>query len=244
MKDQTKKFESQIKKLTEGKSKEEKDQLLRAWEELATNGDVETQYLLGLYHEQLKDYERAITWYQRAMENKYPEAINALGYLYLDGKGVDIDVDKAFELFSQAADEYDLDCAYFNLSKMYLDGDGCEQNTEKGMALLEKSMELGDGCAALMLGRIYLKGLLGFNVSYRKAAKYFEKGFKLGNFKCIMYLLDIYAGLYSFGMQDWKKHKKLLKIYDTLERPNYPIYHETPIIPMDIYKKLKKANLL
>jgi len=242
MHDITIKLNFEIRKMTREKSSKEIDEIVAGWEKAATNGDVEKQFLFGYYCELKVNYDQAIYWYNKAIENNYPEAINAMGYLYKMGYGVEKDFDKAFELFSQAADEYELDCAYFNLALMYMDGEGRDQDIDKGMMLLERSMELGDSLAAQLLGKIYLRGCDNIKVSYRKAAKYFEKGYKLGDYESILFLLDIYAGLYSLNMRDRKKHKKWLKIYDSFDRSGTPrIVHPMPGIPMEIYKKLKNT---
>lgn len=243
MKDHSYLFFKKITKLTRENSSKEIDQIVAVWEKAATNGDVEKQFLFGYYCELKENYDQAIYWYNKAIENNYPDAINAMGYLYRRGYGVENDFDKAFELFSQAADEYELDSAYYNLATMYMDGEGRDPDIDKGMMLLERSIELGDSKAAQFLGMIYLWGLYNIKVSYRKAAKYFEKGYKLGDFESIMFLLDIYAGLYSINMMGWKKHKKWMKIYDSFDRSGIPrIVHLMPDIPMEIYNKLKKTR--
>ena len=55
-----------------------------------------------------QDYEKAVYWYKKAVENGDPKAMYNLALCYQDGLGVEQDTDKANELFEEAK-KYGLD---------------------------------------------------------------------------------------------------------------------------------------
>src|SRR5207237_5798999 len=74
---------------------------------LASNGDAEAQYLLALALETApapqRDLKAATGWYQRAADRGHAGALNNLGTMYYDGRGVPKDLAEAFRLYSAAA---------------------------------------------------------------------------------------------------------------------------------------------
>lgn len=60
----------------------------------------------------------AISWYRKAAENGHPEAQTALGWLYLDGNGVEMSIDTAIMWFKKAATQSYPD-AYLGLGKAF-----------------------------------------------------------------------------------------------------------------------------
>lgn len=76
-------------------------------EVLAYGDDPTAQYKLGLLYEYgndevNQDFAKALEWYSLAAKYDYADAYTALGYLYLNGCGVDVDYDMATEYFEQA----------------------------------------------------------------------------------------------------------------------------------------------
>ena len=79
---------------------------LNELELLGYDGDVEAQYRMGLIYEygtreQPQDFAQAKGWYERAAKKQDIRALTALGYLYLNGCGVDASLDQAAAYFTQ-----------------------------------------------------------------------------------------------------------------------------------------------
>lgn len=72
--------------------------------EAAEAGNVNACYHLGVVSEEVKDYRRAVLWYEYAAEQDHPAAFYALGKLYSAGLGVEKDLVRAGELFRRAAE--------------------------------------------------------------------------------------------------------------------------------------------
>lgn len=76
-------------------------------EVLAYEGDTDAQVMLGRMleygNEEVKqNFYEALSWYQMASDSGNVDGTCALGYFYLNGAAVDVDLDKAEELFSTA----------------------------------------------------------------------------------------------------------------------------------------------
>lgn len=100
----------------------------------------------------------------------FRKAIRNLGICYEQGKGVEKDEQKAFELYVDAVEKgnvfYEkiafkiLVCkvaAIRNLAICYESGKGCEKNPEYAFRLFQKSIELGDIYCILKFLIIYIK---------------------------------------------------------------------------------------
>jgi len=81
---------------------------LYQWQPLATRGDADSQFKLGLMHENglgvPQDHVRAATWYRKAAEQGHTDAANNLGSLYDKGLGVNQDQAQALFWYRKAAE--------------------------------------------------------------------------------------------------------------------------------------------
>ncbi len=85
----------------------------------AKRGHNIAQYNLALLYENVKkDLNEAFYWYNKAIENGNLDAKYQLGYLYLNGIGVEINKERAFELFKEAAEKGHNDSQYI-LATLY-----------------------------------------------------------------------------------------------------------------------------
>jgi len=81
----------------------------RHWlEKAAANRQAEAQYRLGLLYLEgaqglRPDINNALHWLQMAADAGYGDALYVLGWMYEKGRGVEVDRERAFELFSAAA---------------------------------------------------------------------------------------------------------------------------------------------
>ena len=112
-------------------------------------------------------YEDAIYWYQREIEMGYRDAFCKLGEMYLDGKGISKDYQKARELFEKAIldDEhfgdgysgYLRDRAKAYLGVIYRDGLGVESNQIKAKTFLADSADKNDAKGMYELAILFEK---------------------------------------------------------------------------------------
>ncbi len=81
----------------------------RHWlEKAAANRQAEAQYRLGLLYLEgaqglRADINNALHWLKMAADAGYGDALYVLGWMYEKGRGVEVDRERAFELFSAAA---------------------------------------------------------------------------------------------------------------------------------------------
>ena len=120
--------------------------------------------------------------------------MNQLGYLYCSGDGVEVNYQKAIELFEKAIELDNLN-AMMNLANLYYEGLGVKQDKEKAFALLQLITEYEDyfvemNCgedqilpAMVLVARSYRKGdgirqsgIEAFNW-YKKAEAYSDHAF-------------------------------------------------------------------
>ena len=144
---------------------------LEALKQHAEQGDAEAIYQLGRVYALGKgeevDYDKAMTLYHRANALGYPLAANNIGALY-DDMG---EPEKSVEWFEQGIRQGDKR-ATISLGRFYLLGIGVEQDTFKGMQMLEKYDN--HGLASYLLAQVY-DGVIGYGVpiNYPKALEYY-----------------------------------------------------------------------
>jgi TPR repeat protein len=97
-----------------------------------------------------KDIKKAITLYQKSIDQGSAGARSNLGYLYLMGEDVAKDYPRAMKLFQAATDENDIG-GTINLAVMRFNGLGCDRDPNAAFSLLEKAVELGSGQAKNLL---------------------------------------------------------------------------------------------
>lgn len=122
-------------------------------EQAAAGGDVECQNVLGgVLLAWDEDPGAAAEWFRRAAEAGHNEARRTLGYLYIEGAGVERDPEAAERLFRAAADAGDAIAAH-NLGVFLLEeGPG---DVAEAMRRLQVAAEAGVADAAARLGDVY-----------------------------------------------------------------------------------------
>ena len=104
-------------------------------EVLAYEGDTEAQVMLGRSLEYgtediKQNFNEALTWYQMASDSGSAEGTCALGYFYLNGAGVEKDLDKAQELFTDAMEHGSIN-AKVGLARVMLENGDYEMVSEE-----------------------------------------------------------------------------------------------------------------
>jgi len=91
---------------------------------------------------------------QQGVDRGEPEAMNDLGGAYAQGKGVEKDERRAFDLLQRAADTGDLEAIY-NLAGVRFSGRlGATKDIDESLRLMQKSADSGLPIAQLRLGMI------------------------------------------------------------------------------------------
>jgi len=131
----------------------------RKWYEKAAKQDNgPAQYNLGqIYHAAGENdphgYEKARYWYEKAVEAGVMQAYNNLGALYLEGKGVKKDQQKAFELFQEGAKMGDAS-AQVNVAVLYAWGEGITNDKMKAYDNFKKALVSGKSEASGYLDKL------------------------------------------------------------------------------------------
>ncbi len=128
---------------------------------LAYDGDKDAAYRLGvMYDYGLDDIEqsfsKAIGWYEAADAANHPNAACALGYLYLNGCGVSVNLDVAEQYFNRAVAFDDME-GYVGLGRVLLArGDGYG---EEALSYFNKANRAGVVDGIYFVGYLAEKGI-------------------------------------------------------------------------------------
>ena len=168
-----------------------------SWTTLASNGDPDAQFFLGLMHDEGRgtqaDHAAASRWYELAAMQGHPAAQTNLGMLCFEGRGIAKDRARAIELYGQAA-KADFAPAMANLGVLYLLGNGVRQNLAKSRSLLLRAANKDHAHAQRLLGWIYRKGM-GVPVDPRTASRWYARASDRGDLEsryrlALLYLED------------------------------------------------------
>lgn len=105
-----------------------------------------------------KDYDAAFAKYTSAAKDGSANAQYFLGTMYLEGEGVDKDVNKALELLNQASEQEQKD-ALLMLGLFYVYGDHVEKDPKKGADLIYRAGLARNDVAMYYMGHLYAAGL-------------------------------------------------------------------------------------
>lgn len=150
---------------------------------VAENGDVESQFKLGLIYQEGKVIQKndveAIKWYVMSAEQGHAEAQYNLAIIYDKGENVPQNNIKAVKWYKKAAEQGHIN-AQFNLGLRYYAGQCTSQNYAEAIKWYLKAAEQGDTEAQLSVGCMYSKGE-GVEQNYAEAKKWFRRSAKQGN---------------------------------------------------------------
>ena len=133
----------------EGKGvKEDKDQAAYWYKMAADNGhESACNKLAVIYHDENKDYAKAMDYLKKAVELGSEDAFYNIGFLYEQGRGVEKNYIEAERYYLKAL-EYDnsnANSARCQLGIMYYEGrDGVKKDKKKGESLLKEAAKKGD----------------------------------------------------------------------------------------------------
>ena len=128
------------------------------FEKLAEEGVITAYSQVAFFYETgegdaVKDLDVARYWYDKAAEQLDPEGILGLARFYYLGRGVEINYERAYQIYKEMTKLND-PIAYFVLGEMYHLGRGVSKDIEKAVEYYNKSSEQGNIHAKLQLATI------------------------------------------------------------------------------------------
>lgn len=151
--------------------------------------------------------EEAAVLNGEAMKANYIGAYHNMGNLYRKGLGVELNFEKAFELYLYAAERgHPEDQA--NVGFMYMRGDGVKKDYEKSRFWFEKAAAQNWASAYDKLGLLYLNGW-GVKKDPERAFGEFGKGANLGDAPSLVN----YANCFKDGVGTPKDAKRAFQYY-------------------------------
>ncbi len=125
-----------------------------------------------------KNYDEALKYYQKAADQGYPQAQNALGGMYHDGLAVPRNYKIAIQWYKKSA-EQGYASAQNNLAYMYTSGFGVSRNYEEAIKWLKKAVEQSDPVAQNSFGYMLYKGW-GVPKDIKDAFNWYKKSAEQG----------------------------------------------------------------
>ena len=104
-----------------------------------------------------KNYAAAVPKLKAAAQKGHPKAQYRLGLCYEKGRGVNVDLARAFQLYSQSA-KAEYAKGQYRLGLCYKEGRGVEKDRKKAVALFAKAARQENADAQYQLGKSYFKG--------------------------------------------------------------------------------------
>ncbi|MCB1057907.1 MAG: SEL1-like repeat protein, partial [Acidobacteria bacterium] len=156
---------------------------LPAVRELATGGDDQAQYLLGLSYLVgigcEADARQAKRWFEASVAQDNPFAPYNLAWMYREGVGVGQDRDAAARWYQRAADLGHGDALY-SLAQLEL-GSGDAAVLRRGVEAMRRVAEMGKPDAMQVVGNVLLYGRQAVEADPSQARPWLEKAVAAGN---------------------------------------------------------------
>lgn len=133
---------------------------LSIWTRMADNGDVNSQYSVGVLYEQQSEYishEKSVYYLELASQQGMHKAQYHLAMKYFSGYGVTQDFKKTIQLLLKAAAQ-DYPEAQYQLGRMASDGLGFQQDVTEAIRWYMLAAENGFGPAQHTLASHYMTG--------------------------------------------------------------------------------------
>lgn len=126
-----------------------------------------------------RHYVQASEIFSDEGQHGLPSAMNNLGFMYSQGKGVVKDAVKAAESFRKAADS-GFAIAKVNLGLCHLNGWGTEKDDVAAFMLFKEAADLGNGAGAACVGQMLRDGI-GVGADPVQAFKYLREAAEAGD---------------------------------------------------------------
>lgn len=162
----------------------------------AKDDDIpESSLGLALLADYNEDYGKAAELYNKVIDEGKEQvfvayAINNKANFYYTGDGDEKDLDKAIELYKEAADMGSC-FAMINLSYAYRNGNGVDKNYDTAIEWIHKAMDMDHPGAYMELANLYADGN-GVDKDDEKATELYQKCVELGNYYGLVHLGYLY----------------------------------------------------
>lgn len=180
---------------------ESEKRLLEAYQEYQDGGTAGILASLYTFATEKCDYKKAFEYATIAVDDDESEGYLVLGSLYLNGWGVEKDVNKALENYKMAAALGD-ETAMNQIGLIYMDSDEFEANPEQSFYWFNEAAKKGSDVGMFNLGCCYKDGL-GIEADVEQAAEWFKKSAELGYVDAMVEL----GGYYQEILVDFEKSK-------------------------------------
>ena len=174
----------------------ERDEAAEQLEQLAEDGDVYAQYIIGTAYRDggllIPDTAKAQKLLERAAEQDLDVAQYALGKLYLSDDADVHDPAKGIYWLKRSADNGN-DHAAYRLGKEYLSGENVSKDTSTAAEYLRQAANDGNAYAQYLLGKLHLTGE-GVQQDTDAAYQWFTKAYYGGHTYAGMFMDRIDRG--------------------------------------------------
>ena len=160
-----------------------------------------------------KDYETALSIWNRLAERNNSVAIRKVGICYAYGNGVTQDKAEAVSWYRKAADLGN-DVAMYNLGYCYENGLGVTQDYAEAVKWYQKAADSGDNGAMVELGNCYRDGK-GVTQDYAEAVKWYQKAADMGHAEAMFNLGCCYEcgqGVSQDGAEALRLYRKAAEL--------------------------------
>ncbi len=189
-----------------------------------------------------KDYETALSIWNRLAERNNAVAICKIGVCYGYGQGVPQDYDEAIR-WNWKAVELGNAVAMYNLGQYYENGQGVHQDYSEAVKWYRKAAELGNADAMNNLGWCYENGQ-GVSQDHAEAVKWYRKATDLGNSKAMYNLGVCYVNGQGVGqdkVESIKWFRKAADLGDVTAMLNLSAYYDETQNEAEAFKWYRKA---
>ncbi len=135
-------------------NKQDYETALSIWRQLATEGNADAKYALGVAYFKgqgvARDLGQSMNWFEQAAKSGNVQAMFNLGAAYWEGNGIRQSYAEAVEWWEKSASA-DQAAAQYNLGLAYYLGKGAEQDFDKALKWIRKAAENSHGGAQQVL---------------------------------------------------------------------------------------------
>ena len=170
-----------------------------------------SEYDKGYEYYQKGDYKNALTYFLIAANHGDMNAEYNVGYIYLYGKGIEVDNKKAFDWFQKAADKGHV-LAQVQLGEIYIKN----ENYQSAFYWNMKAADHGNYVAQTQLGWMYETGK-GVAQDYQKAIEWYKRAADQGS----EYAQTSLGDMYGFGKGVKQDFSKALEWYSKAAEKGY-----------------------
>ena len=175
----------------------------------------------------------------RSAEKGNAESQYLLGRRYVEGVGVETNVNKGIELLQNSATQKCASSLVY-LGDLFYYGESVTKNYETAMKYYRLAADLGDDYAEFKIGLEYLDGN-AVTTNYYEAAKWFKRASDHGSTGAMYLLARLYSGL-SIGERNYKRAAELYaKAADLGHAPSIGMLGSLYSLGWGVTKDKKKA---